>query len=182
MRSIGSAWKTLGGDVNWTDHGGTWYVRVRDTSRFHVIEFINMVEACGIEEGEPPYVVELSEVDIESPQRKSALDSCGMTEEDVENDLAVVHALHMYGAKAPLWHDSGTNAHKLLREAGRESRRLLHDAAAYEEAMHSRPVNRIGSTAAEYAAGDFDSALGRGLEAGNPEAELMVKIQGGLKS
>jgi hypothetical protein len=41
-----------------------------------------------------------------------------------------------------------------------------------------RPVNALGSTAAEYMRGDLDSAMQRGCEAGDPTARLVAKMHG----
>ena len=66
-----------------------------------------------------------------------------------------------------------------MRQAKAESRRLSASPEAYEQAM-DRPVNKLGSTAREYAAGDILSATLRGLDSGDPDArfraELMLKM------
>ena len=87
-----------------------------------------------------------------------------------------VEALASYGAVAPLEQWAGSNARKLLAEARSESR-SLDDPDKYEAAM-SRPVNRLGSTAREYAAGDFDSAIERGLARNDMSAQIMAKMHG----
>jgi hypothetical protein len=89
--------------------------------------------------------------------------------------MCQVYCLHAYGAQAPLWSEAGKNAHKLLRAAKRESRLLATNAAEYEARM-DRPVNKIGSTAREYASGDFSSAVLRGLSEGRTDAMIMAKM------
>lgn len=175
-------WQVLGGDVNWIDHGGSWYWRGVH-GRYLVIEFTNMEDVCGSDnDGQAPYCVDLSEIDVNSPQRADALKSCGWTDADVaDNELMIVGALHSYGAKAPLWQESGANAHRLMRAARAYARTICEDIREYTAAM-ARPVNKIGSTAAEYAAGDINSAILRGLSDGNPAAELMAKLGMGKPS
>jgi len=165
------AFQFLTGDVNYLDYGGKWYRQV-DATRYHVIELINYWEATG-EKDMDKYYVSLSEVDLNSPQLKEAIKCCGDDENEL-TDLWKVDSLASYGAKAPLGTWSGSNANKLIASAKRESR-SLDNPEAYEEAM-SRPVNAIGSTAREYANGDINSAIMRGIEKKDPTAELMGKI------
>ena len=162
--------KWLTGDVDYLNYGGKWYRKVADT-RYHVIELINYWDATG-EKDMDKYYVSLSEVDLESPQLKEAIRSCG--DEEYDSELMRVDSLASYGAKAPLGNWSGGNANKLLSEAKQESR-SLDDPEAYETAM-SRPVNALGSTAREYANGDFNSAIMRGIARQDKPAELMGKI------
>lgn len=172
-------WHDIGSDVNWIDYGGRWARHVVGT-RYHVIRFDNMIEACG-RDADPsqPYHCDLHEVDVASEQLASALESVGATDLDgvwpSKVDLVKAEALSSYGAYAPLWQDGGRNAHELIRAAKRESRRLATDSAAYEAAM-DRPVNRIGSTAREYQADDTKSAILRGLADRNPAAEIMAQM------
>jgi hypothetical protein len=151
-------WHDIGSDVNWIDYGGHWARRIDDT-RYHVIRFDNLADATGDETA--GYHVQLSEVDITSGQLDSALCAMGWTDinwiDDPDSNparlpLCQVEALSSYGAYAPLESFAGHNAHSLMRQAKALSRRLERDATAYETAM-DRPVNKIGSTAREYAAG-----------------------------
>jgi hypothetical protein len=170
-------WQDIGSDVNWTEYGGRWARHVGGT-RYHVLRFENCAEWG---DGATGYHCDLSEVDVASPQLESALDSCGLSMADMADiqdkgrEWAKVDALAGYGAAAPLWQDSGTNAHKLIRAGKRESRALSADPQALEARL-DRPVNKIGSTAREYAAGDINSAILRGLSEGDPRAELMAKL------
>jgi hypothetical protein len=177
-------WHDIGSDGDWIDYGGMWARRVSET-RYHVLRFDNLEEHTG--EQDAGYHCDLSEVDTENGQLQSALESCGYPiersgkqffEADHETPLLplnCVAALALYGARAPLWQASGHNAHSLVRQAKSESRRLSASPEAYEQAM-DRPVNAIGSTAREYAAGDMLSGVLRGVEAGDPKAELMLRL------
>lgn len=172
---VASVFRFLTGDVDYLAYGGKWYRKVADT-RYHVIELTNMWEATG-DKSISQYDVELSEIDITCPQLKTAMHSCGPDDEELQdNELVKVEALSSYGAGAPLGSWGGSNARKLIAEARSESREL-DDPDKYEAAM-SRPVNRLGSTAREYAAGDFDSAIRRGVERDDPAAKIMAKIGG----
>jgi hypothetical protein len=145
--------------------------------RFHVIEWTNMDDACGRDnEGHPKYVVELSEVDLDSAPIEEAKRSCGW-EGAPDTDEALAEMVHGYGAKAPLYSGEGNGLAKLVAEAKRESRALASDPDAYEERM-SRPVNALGSTAREFQASDFQSAMVRGVFAGDPKARVMAKMHG----
>lgn len=115
-----SRWYDIGSDVNWIDYGGRWARHIEGT-RYHVIRFDNLKECTG-EQG-AGYHCDLAEVDTESDQLDSALECCGL-EEMADQPLNQVEALSGYGAAAPLWQGSSRNAHSLMREAKRESRRL----------------------------------------------------------
>jgi hypothetical protein len=174
-RKIGtsSTFRFLTGDVDYLAYGGKWYRKVAST-RYHVIELTNMWDATGDRSG-AQYNVSLSEVDITSPQLKDAIRSCGTDDEDLQdNELVKVDALASYGAKAPLGDWNSGNSRKLLIEARSESR-SLDNLDKYEAAM-SRPVNALGSTAREYAAGDVLSAINRGVSRGDENAKLMGKL------
>jgi hypothetical protein len=166
------------GDVNRSEYGGT-DMRHVGARRFQFVELINMEEHGAREtKGDPKYVVELSLVDLDaiSPETiASAVRSCG-SDEDATSDVAIAEMCKSYGAAAPLDSYSGNNWHKLMREARRDAQTYARDSAALDEKM-SRPVNAIGSTAAEYMRGDLDSAITRGLASGNKDAQIMAKMQ-----
>jgi len=170
-------WTDIGSDVNWKDYGGRW-ARHIDGTRYHVLRFENCAEWG---DGATGYHCDLAEVDVASPQLEKALGCSGLSLEDMADiqeqhrEWAKVDALASYGAAAALWQDGGPNAHKLMRAAKAESRMLERDAAALDERL-DRPVNKIGSTAREYAAGDINSAILRGLADRNPAAEIMAKM------
>lgn len=170
------SWTDIGSDVNWREYGGRWARHIAGT-RYHVLRFENCAEWG---DGATGYHCDLAEVDIAcDPERlESAMQCVGLDLAEVDEKyhaLAKVEALASYGAAAPLWQDGGTNAHALMRAGKRESRELEASAERYEAAM-DRPVNKIGSTAREYAAGDLNSAILRGLADGDPTADLMARM------
>jgi hypothetical protein len=174
---LGKAWTDIGSDSDWKGSGGRWARHIAGT-RYHVIRFENCAEWG---DGATGYHCDLQEVDIASEQLDDACQCVGIESDWCDEygqplpDLCKAEALSSYGAYAPLWQEASGNAHALLRAAKRESRQLATDAQAYEARM-SRPVNRIGSTAREFAAGDVSSAVLRGIEAGDPAADLMARM------
>lgn len=172
------------GDRNWLDYGGVWMRHV-DGERFHFIRLDNMDEACGRDnEGHPTYSVDLSEVNLSTvtpSEITSAMQCYGidrrdiMTDDDDGNAATLAECVRSYGIASPLHSVRTNNAHKGITECRRESYRLTRDAEAYEAAME-RPVNAIGSTAREFGRGDLNSALVRGLEAGDKTARIIGKM------
>lgn len=180
-----SKWQ-YSGDVNMLDYGGK-NMRCIGNRKYQIVELINMDDACGRDnEGQPKYNVSLSLVDLEAIGERnlqSALDCCGMKAEldnegnDIPFDDAILaECCDSYGCHAPLEQWSGNNAHKLLREAYKLANELCDDDAL-SEALE-KPVNKIGSTAAEFMRGDFMSAMQRGCESGDPSARIMAKMHG----
>jgi hypothetical protein len=171
------------GDVNWVDYGGKW-IRKVSPGTFQIIEFMNMDEACGRDnEGQSKYSVELDLVDLNAIGPKevaSALSYIGAEGEKWESDsireITTAEALHSYGCKAPIEQWNGNNARKLLREARSMAHSLARAASALAERM-DRPVNAIGSTAAEYMRGDINAAISRGVASADPRALLIAKMQ-----
>lgn len=167
------------GDVNWLGYGGTWSRHIPGTRRYHFIRLDNMNEACGRDnEGQPTYHVQLSEVDmdeISDNQINDAMRCCGIDDSSGLTDEECAGLVFDYGICSPLHAESTNNAHKGIAACRKESYRLTRDAAAYEEAME-RPVNRLGSTAREFGRGDLNSALVRGLKAGDEGARIIGKM------
>jgi hypothetical protein len=179
-------WIDTGSDVNWSDYGGKWARRAPDGS-YYVIDFTNMYDACGEEEcrrdGQAQYVCEVKRVDlvggIDGTTLARALECVGwriVLGEGIVSDqgdlvapkqtpqceLACVEACVSYGCAAPLESFSGNKRASWIRaEARRYAETCMRDDALLEERLQ-RPVNAIGSTAAEYGRGDLDSALNRG--------------------
>lgn len=167
------------GDVSWSDYGGKWFRRTTGR-RFQVIELTNMNDAVGERdnEGYDTYVVGLSLVDLDAisaDQQASAIRSCGPDDAAELTDAWRAVVCYEFGCKAPLDSWSGNGYSKLLRAARSAAHALKRDALALTERL-SRPVNKIGSTAAEYMIGDIRSAVLRGVSEGNPAAELMLKL------
>ena len=179
-------WQDIGSDVSWDDYGGKWAKRARDGS-WYVVEFTNMYDACGEDEckrdGQNQYCAEVHRVDLTdlSPEKiKSALDCVGLTMrsngaiwdsqgieyatsyDDPKREIVIVEACVSYGAKQPIdSFSSNRGPIKLRNEARRSAESYMRDAVALESRL-DRPVNRIGSTAREYARGDINAALFRG--------------------
>lgn len=167
------------GDVNPQLHGGTWFRRAIARSRqFQFIRLTNMDDACGSDnEGRPTYVVELSLVDldaIDEQRQENAIRSCGQDGTELSDAWRAV-ACFEYGALAPLESWEGTGSSALLRRARKLAHELQLDSALMAERME-RPVNAIGSTAAEYMVGDTHSAVLRGVSEGRPDAEILLKM------
>lgn len=173
--SLMRGWKFLTGDIGFQTFGGKWYRCIKE-SRYHVIELVNMHEATG-DEDQPTYHVNLQEIDLDIADLNSALSCCGWSDPPDEADpVMLVDSVSAYGQYLPMGDWNGNNYRKLLAGAKRESRRL-NDPEYHWRQMH-RSVNKIGSTAIEYARGDFASAILRGIARGNPEARIMGKMHG----
>lgn len=182
-------WVDLGSDVSWDDHGGKWGRLAADGS-VYVIVFENLDER-----GErPEYVCEVKRVDLPSmpaEQLERALKCVGLRREGdtivsdsgdiVANrtrqvQYVLAEACISYGCAEPLDTFSGDKYPARVRASARRvAEGLMRDAAALE-VRRQRPVNRIGSTAAEYGRGDIESALDRGpFDTGK---NLMRKLHG----
>lgn len=189
-------WHDIGSDVSWDEYGGKW-AKFGHGRAYYVIDFTNMIEACGSDaEGGPKYVAEVRMVDLADLPHEtilSALKCCGLRfgmngpactiesdsgdivaqQETITHpgtlwDLVIVEACSSYGAYAPLDSVSGDSHPVNVRgKARRIAERIMRDAAERERLM-ARPVNRLGSTAREYMRGDLDAPLAR---ASGPGAE-----------
>ena len=160
-------WTDIGSDVNWEDYGGKWAKKAKDGS-WYVIDFTNMVEACGKEAEDCPYVCEVKRVDLSQlteEQLKQAYDCCGVDLDEVEakyHEVVKIEACVGYGFYQPLESYSGAKWPARIRaQARRYAETCMRDAALLADRL-ARPVNKIGSTAEEYGRGDIDSALDRG--------------------
>lgn len=176
-QSLMSGWEFLTGDMNFVEYGGSWVKQLSDV-RYLVIELINLKDAMG-DKAEMVYDVGLKECDIESPQLNNAIASHGFPDGfDVESHpLAKVEVLVSFGNFAPMGEWSGNNYRELLRQAKSEARRLIADHHYHAQQMN-RPVNKLGSTAYEYAQGDFDSAMIRGIARDDKAARIFGKMRG----
>jgi hypothetical protein len=173
-------WTTIsdGGSDEWL------YARRGAHARaFLFVSVMDMHAATGDDSGSR-YASEVKLVDLDTLSEKQISDaqrSCGWDLDDMQDrpgfdrDLALAEMCQSYGHAAPVYSDGGNNRSKLEREARREANELATDGDALEAAL-DRPVNALGSTAREYAAGDFMSAMQRGCESGDPGARLMAKI------
>lgn len=189
MSNVWKNWQDLGSDCNWQDYGGKWGRKDPSNPRvWYVIRHENLIDCMGerdVEEsGCDPHVSDVYRVDLDATAEDtiaSALQYCGVDLDDLDpeyHDVAIVESLVSYGAAAPM----GTYTDKSYPERARAAARraaeeLIADSDACEEALN-RPVNRLGSTAAEYARGDFAPAIERGVLAGEPNARLTARIHG----
>lgn len=146
---------------------------------YQFIQITDMNAACGRDNaGRDKFVAELSLVDLNAVGPAAIADarrSCGWDGMPAD-DGAIAECLFQYGNRAPLYSISGNNWRKLWRGARSEAKSLLDDSML-ADAM-DRPVNAIGSTAAEYMRGDLNAACHRGVYAGDPAARIMAKMSG----
>lgn len=180
MTKRDTAWQYTG-DLSPEDHGGKWFRRTIGC-QFQVIELTNMDDAVGEcdNAGHPTYVVELALVDldaIDADTQARALQSCGHSELADLADAWRAVICYEYGCKAPLESWEGDAWGKLLKLARSAAHMLKRDAREMERRM-ARPVNKLGSTAAEFMRGDIDSAMRRGVTEGHHEARLMAIMYG----
>lgn len=197
-------WTELCSDVNWEDYHGMWARRAPDGS-WYVIRWTNMEDACG-DDAPYKYDCEVKRVDLDelpASEIRSALRSCGWElevtvpgEPDKERQCAVVNehdgdvvaddpkviplvlveCCVQYGLGAPLESFTGSKYAKRIRaEARRYAEQCMRDDALLQERL-TRPVNAIGSTAAEYGRGDVNAALQRGPF--DATKNLMRKLSG----
>lgn len=176
-KTVMAGWQFLTGDVDFMTYGGKW-VRQTGDSTYHVIKLVNMLDATG-DDTIPVYSVELAEVDLNIAPIERALSCCGWTLTDVDETEPplIVEAVSSYGCYAPMGNWAGNNYRQLLADAKRESR-MLTDDSRYHYTRMNRPVNRLGSTACEYAHGDFTSAMIRGIASGDVGARIIGKVHG----
>jgi hypothetical protein len=176
-------WTELSGDINWEDYGGKWCYRdPNNRQHFYVIDHVNLIDAMGerdVEAGgfdthvSTVYLVDLGDTDPETV--KSAMECCGLDFDDwmnpptvEERELAIVDCLVGYGAAAPMGEESHPHRADVARANARRMVEAIVSNPARREGLLDRPVNRIGSTAREYARGDLDSAMSRARAAYRP--------------
>lgn len=166
-----SIWTTLMDDAELTE------VMPLSASTFLFLTLFDLWEATGEEEGDRHHAdVSLVDLDaIPAREKEQALKSYGW--DGPLDPLAMAECLHSYGCKAPLFSTSGGNRREVHREARRSAREFARDTGALDAAM-DRPVNAIGSTAAEFMSGDILAGLARGVHAGRPEARTLAKMYG----
>ena len=196
-------WTMLSGDRDWSGVRAMWYKKAPDGTYFVVI-FENMREydEGAVERGEwdefNAEVKSLNLQDLDPRELKSALDSCGwrwdpdgIIRNDYDNeplvndkDESLIVALDVclrYGLGCPLWSDTATGHPLRLRAAARrEAESLMNDPDALDELL-DRPVNKIGSTAREFGAGNIQAAFDRirATEDPDPARQLAARLQGG---
>lgn len=184
--------KWLTGDASWDDYGGAWF-KEGEPGVFYVIRYENGHEH---DKELPRHMIEVKSVNIAemtTERINEILSCCGyvikgdeIVEDHAGDVLAkrgegtwnhvIVEAALAHGACAPLDDFAGdTGLRGLIRDALRSARNIMKDERL-RRAVLARPVNQIGSTAAEYARGDLASALSRGPY--DAKKQLMRKIYG----
>lgn len=165
-------WTVVGGDDNWQDYGGTWLRRESEGEGVYWrLEVTNLDTACGADNaGHPEWIVEarrLDMADLSDGQVAEARRSCGWIGAP-ETPEAIAEACFAHGFGAPMFDTTaprgprGSERHlyAAIRAVCRDVATAIKDEAV-RAARLDRPVNRIGSTAAEYGRGDLLSALDR---------------------
>jgi len=186
-------WIELCSDVNWIDYHGMWAKKARDGS-WYVLRWTNLVDAGGDEFADCPFECDVKRIDLaDTPPDAiaSALRSCGyrLTPEGVcsdsgdliepqYQDRAILEMCIGYGLGAPMHTETGAKHPLRIRAAARRVAEELMRDADKRDALLARPVNAIGSTAAEYGRGDIDSALNRGAGSTDPAMIIMRKMHG----
>lgn len=180
------SWEDYGGMWAKKAKDGTWYV-LKWTNLYDA-----MGEEDCKRDGHPQYECEVRFIDLSQipvAERQSALRSCGLrlgaargglaviNEHDGDVvaaqfkedgtpsphlELCIVECLIQYGLGAPLETFTGDVRPLSVRA---NARRFAEECMRNDHLMRNRlarPVNAIGSTAAEYGKGDITSALNRG--------------------
>lgn len=182
-------WRELGGDVCWEQYGGKWCRKDPNLYRvFYVIEHHDMVECCGSDaEGSDQYVDTISRIDLDQvpeSEVESALECCciEIAPEDYdtdESDFILVEALVSYGCAAPMGEYSDPSYPERARAAARrEVESLIADSVKCEDKL-DRPVNRIGSTARDFAAGNIMAGLDRYKQAQRAQEASSLSVNFG---
>lgn len=173
-------WTDIGSDVSWDDYGGKWAKKARDGT-WYVIVFENMLDCVGEREwgDRPPYLATVKRValaELSSDQLRTARECVGANETDEGwREVCQVEACIAYGHGAPLEEFEGRRALSVRAQARRAAEGFMRDAASLAKHL-ARPVNAIGSTAAEYGRGDVTAALERGPF--DDRKNLMRKLSG----
>jgi hypothetical protein len=168
-------WIQLCSDVNWIDYHGMWAKKASDGS-WYVLRWNNLVDSGGSEFADTPFecsVYRLDLAELPAKERESALKSCGLVEtseglmvdwsfdliEPNRSEVMIVECCIQYGLGAPLETFTGSkHATRIRANARRYAETCMKDTALLQERL-DRPVNAIGSTAAEYGRGDVMTAL-----------------------
>ena len=187
MRNINPTlygFKFLTGNLDYLTYGAKWFRLIPETREYHILELINWEDSCGEAEAKQvgsTYCMDLSIVDldmIDTAHLESALECYGVSlDQDGMTDEWRAEAYHGYGLRAPIDSANTSNFHRTFRNLARQSREISRDASTKRKSMQ-RPVNKIGSTAAEYMCGDLNAALVRGIMKEDPTAMLLAKIGG----
>lgn len=187
-------WIDIGSDVNWEDYGGLWAKRSPEHSYgvWYILQFMNMIDACGEKEAEEigyVYKCEVSMVNLTVVDGKTLVDAASefLDYPDMDarsKELALVYSLASGGTRAILHTETGkTNPSKVRRLAYLEAERLMRDDSRREEKL-DQPYNAIGTTNREVMGGDILAGLRRSAEdvmlgkSVDPKASLMLRMYG----
>ena len=133
-------WKFLTGDMNWSDYGGTWYLKVDDI--YWLLRFENKQEWG---DGATGYYCQVLRVDIESILADSDGDT-GMAE------LMLVGSLVEYGVYSPMGASESNYPDRARAQARRSADALISDVAQCAVKL-SEPANAIGATVEDFGRG-----------------------------
>jgi len=166
-------WSWLTGDVNWQEYGGTWYRKVDKI--YWLLRFENKAEWG--DEGYYCQVLRVNLNNIPASEMQAALDGWKDADELMKLEAAVGYGIYspMGAAEESRWPDMA------LARARRRAEELIGDVRETRRLLH-RPINKIGSTAADFGRGDSLAGLrrtARGVFSGqkpSPEAEIMLKM------
>lgn len=167
--------------VTYDDTPMTTCIRRVDNRRYHVVKLDDLYDCCGESEAKEiggRYSASLKEIDLDLMTDKQTQDVLSYVgQDDTLDDPYLAECACDYGLGAPLYADISNNRNRLIAACKKESYSLTADKEKYLEAMQ-RPVNALGSTAAEFGQGDFFSGMTRGVKADDPKACLMAKVYG----
>ncbi len=191
-------WDTLIGDVNWEVYGGSWGKQdPSNLSRFWILDFTNMLDACGesMPDGKNNIcdvrLVDLSEIPAEDI--RSALECCGFdSQESIEEQfnhnpdkfsMFLAECCSQYGTYAPMGSESSRYPMRARARARRLAIELMGDESQTDDCLN-RPANAIGSSARDFMRGDILAGLRESAdkvlegEEVSPMARIMLKMYG----
>lgn len=151
-------WSFLSGDMNWEDHGGKFISPPQSNGEFTywlVLEVLNWEEAVGEREAadiDGDHNVSLSVVaPSECPvaELKSALESCGCEDMEIDSPLMLVEILHSYGVHAQVW-----NADGRLKDLMREGKKKATETEFLFGFAMDKQQNQIGATGWDFLQGN----------------------------
>ena len=179
-------WIDICSDVNWEDYHGLWGYQV-SPGVWYCLRWNNLYDAMG--EAEAPHQYECNVLlvnlnDMDPAELASALESCGIDFDDIDpavHEIVKVDSVVGYGTFAPLETFVGDSYPQRIRaQARRYACELMADSDALDERL-DRTVNRLGSTAREFMAGDPLAGLKRYQVDGSPDdtaKNIVLKMYG----
>ena len=179
LKDMRGGWSVLTGDISWETYGAKWCKKAPDGS-WWVLRFENC-EEWG--DGATGYSCDIQRIDlasVPSAEIASALSSCGLKISQEEEaiicphngniiakssddhfEMVLVECLSGYGTYAPMGEEIGESYPERVRAAARKAAdEMMADTAATAVAL-AKPINRIGTTAAENGRGAVLAPLHR---------------------